>query len=318
MHSSRLSNPRLRAFHRLVALKGLTEPKQFHHALASSDLPLLRDYAQEKASAMTAGDIGANEGLDELTAAYLASHLAFSLVDQLVAMAPALPVGMNRILLAGGTSAEVTPEGAAKVATTVALSLADAPPTKVSSLVVVSREFLATGAAAEVMVLSEMGTALDSTANAAIVAAFPESVSLPGSGDAEADLKSGISASQPSLNGYLILAAPSVAAELALSDKAGAGMSVSGGSYIDGIQVVADDAMTSGMVILPVSRVMIRDDGLFLRTTEQDAIQMVDTPTPTPTQMVSLFQTNSVALLLERRWRLATQDAVIVEVGVSS
>lgn len=316
------SSPRVSAFRRLVALTALKGPGELAQALRDDSSPLLRDVMLERDAAMQAGDLGTNTGTDELIAAYLSTRLTSSVIDVLLQTAPPIPDGMNKILISGGTSAGTVAEGHAKVHQRLALSLSDAPAQKIASMVVCTKEFLeAGGSAAETLVTTELGKALDSAVNAAIAASFGAPTILPATGDPEQDLKAALAASQASTS-YVVWVEPGIAASLAMSDRAADTMTVAGGQFIPGVWIVADDE-ASGMTVIPAGRTMIRDDGLQVRRSQGDAVQMVASPTnasaetPVATTLVSLFQSNSIAVLLERRWRLVTQDVTIVQVGES-
>lgn len=316
------SSPRLTAFRRLVGLTALKGPGELAQALRDDSSPILRDVMLERDAAMQAGDLGTNTGTDELVAAYLSTRTASSVLDALLQTAPLIPDGMNKILISGGTSAGTVEEGHAKVHQRLALNLTDAPAKKVATMVVSSKEFIeAGGSAAETLITNELGTALDSAVNAAILGSFDTPVILPSTGDPESDLQAALMASQPSTS-YVALVEPSIAVGLSLSDRAESTMTVSGGQFIPGVWIVADDE-ASGMTVIPAGRTMVRDDGLQVRRSEGDSVQMVASPsnasaeTPTATSLVSLFQSNSIAVLLERRWRLVTQDVIIVRVGES-
>ena len=71
------------------------------------------------------------------------------------------------------------------------------------------------------------------------------------------------------------------------------------------------------LVLIDAANLVVTDEGLEVKQSEQAAIEMLDNPTnnsatPTGTNVVSMFQANATALRLIRwlHWTLATDDAV--------
>lgn len=110
----------------------------------------------------------------------------------------------------------------------------------------------------------------------------------------------------------------------ALGQKEHPELTMNGGRY-EGLPVITSQyvAPTSGggfIALVSASDIWLADDGqLMIRTSNEASIQMLDNPTnnsatATATSMVSMFQTNSVAMLAERfiHWKKRRTSAVAV------
>lgn len=107
------------------------------------------------------------------------------------------------------------------------------------------------------------------------------------------------------------------------------GLTMNGGTFM-GVPVIVSDYVTAdtagSMVILAnASDIYLADDGqVVIDASREASLQMLDNPTndsvtPTATQMVSMFQTNSVAIRAERyiNWSKRRASAVAVLTGVN-
>lgn len=93
-------------------------------------------------------------------------------------------------------------------------------------------------------------------------------------------------------------------------------MGVGGGEFLTGVSVVPVDAETSAgstVTVIPADRMALSDYGLVIRASKEGSIMMSDSPS-SPAELVSMWQTNSTAILAERMFRLIPQ-ANAVEVG---
>ncbi|WP_374328686.1 hypothetical protein [Azonexus sp.] len=245
--------------------------------------------------------------------AYLETLAETCLLDALALFVPTLNVSTRNAMLASGSAGSAT-EGGMKIVTKPTLTRTDAEPSKAAAIVAMSKEFLTLGGDAALgMVKTEMSTAISKTVNQMLVAQLIDSntVAIPASGDAVADLKAGIAAAGGAA-GYVIAAASGVAAALALSVENRGGMGVRGGAFTTDVHVVATDEV-DGMMVIPCRDLAIFDSKLELHPSGEAAIEMSDSPTGDGT-LVSLFQTGSVGLLAERSWHIGGDAvAVIVE-----
>jgi hypothetical protein len=163
---------------------------------------------------------------------------------------------------------------------------------------------------------NELRKAVTRAINLSVLAQLTDSdtVSIPGTGDALADLRAGLYMAGPS-TGYVVAAPSADVLDLSLRVENRAGMGVRGGTFVPGVEIVAMDSIT-GIYVIPASHVSVRDGGLQVRSAEHAVVNMADTPA-SPSQMVSLFQTNSLGLLAERDFSLA-HSAPMVIVGEGS
>jgi HK97 family phage major capsid protein len=244
-------------------------------------------------------------------------------------------------------------EGQAKPLTSFNFDKTTLTPLKCANIVVLTQELLMRESAnAETMVRDEMRNALVSLidtafidpANSGTSNVKPASVAngaphsaATGTGDADdvrTDLRSlineFIAANQQGGDIVLVMRA---------TDALGAGMmvnalgqpefpniSMGGGSLFPGLSVVTSQTVPSGTVIaLQPSEIFLADDGGFkVDVSTEASLQMLDNPTNasadgTATSVVSMFQTNSVAVLCERiiNWKKRRSTAVAYLTGVA-
>jgi hypothetical protein len=103
-------------------------------------------------------------------------------------------------------------------------------------------------------------------------------------------------------------------------------ISMGGGALFPGLSVITSQSVPSGVVVaVQPSEIYYADEGGFMIDVSREAsLQMLDNPTndvvtPTPTSMVSLWQTNSVGFRCERvlNWALRRPSAVAYITGVA-
>lgn len=246
--------------------------------------------------------------------AYLETLVENCLLDALALFVPALNVSTRNALLASGSAGSAT-EGGMKVVAKPTLTRADVEPSKAAAIVAMSKEFLMLGGDPAKKVLeTEMSAAISKTVNQMLVAQLTDSnsVTLPASGDAVADLKAGIAAAGGAA-AYVVAAAGGVAAALALSVENKGGMGVRGGAFTADVRVVATDEVDC-LLIIPCRDLAIFDSKLELHPSGEASVEMSDSPTGDGT-LVSLWQTGAVGLLVERSWHLAGKPTVVLVEG---
>lgn len=280
-------------------------------ALRNSNNPIVA-----KAAAHSTLNPEWQEGAAELARDYLASIAPFSIIDALKRYARVLPVQSHRVMIASDAVGDLAAEGAPKPVKRLSLSMGDVEPTKALGIVVLTQELAnAAGPEGRQMFEAELAASVAQASNASILGVLVNSgtLSTPGTGDPLADLRAGLQMAGPS-HGYVVAAPSGHVVDLATRVENRGGMGVRGGTFVPGVEIVAiDDA--SAITVIPASRVAIWDGGLELRSAEHASLDMRDTP-ESPAQTVSLWQTNCLGLLLERRWHLAqADDVVIVELG---
>lgn len=180
-------------------------------------------------------------------------------------------------------------------------------------------------------------------AKAAVANVSPASITngisaIPSSGGTDADAvrcdiqalwAPFIAARNPARNAVYIMDSTTALALSQMRNPLGArefdGITVNGGT-LDGTPVIVSDYMPAGVVILVnASDIWLADDGqVTIDASREASLQMLDNPTNnsatgTPTTMVSMFQTNSVALRAERyiNWARRRVSAVSYLTGVN-
>jgi hypothetical protein len=163
-----------------------------------------------------------------------------------------------------------------------------------------------------------------------------QSVAASGTGDADdvrLDIRSllqkYINANNPPSSGVLIMrSGDALALSLmvnALGQQEFNGISMNGGTLL-GIPVITSEYVPSGYVVMVnASDIYFADEGgIEIDLSREASLQMLDNPTndvvtPTPTTMVSMFQTNSVAFRAERalNWARRRDSAVALLTGVA-
>lgn len=275
------------------------------------------DLLTKAAAHSTLDAVWQGSDMRELAAAYIASVGEPDLISAISKYARNIPRGvMGRVLIATGATGNIVSEGFPKLIKRLDLTNGpDLPFAKSVAAVVVSQELLAaTGDAGRRLFEDELAKAVVRAANAAVLTLLIDSGTTtvaPGA-DPLASLRAGLVAAGPS-SGYVVTAPAGQVAWLATSDSNRGGMGVRGGTFVPGVDVVAlDDATT--MTVIPADRLAIWDGGLELRPAGHASVDMSDSPTATGSK-VSLWQTNSMGLLVERFWRIEGDTSGVVVVG---
>jgi hypothetical protein len=272
--------------------------------------------AKAAASTIVPGDLWHDADAQALAAAFVASIAEQSLVDAIAKFARPIPANVgHHVLLATGWSAGGVDEGAPKVVRQQGLTDGDTLPLKAAAIVVLSSELAqAASDAGRTLFERELRAAVIRGGNSAVIDFLVDSgtTSIAGSGDALAKVRAGLAAAGPS-DGYVVAASAGVVADLATRVENRGGMGIRGGTFVPGLEVIAHDDLT-GIVVIPASRLAIADYGLRVAPSGHASVDMRDSPTA-PAQLTSLFQTNSVALLGERLFRIGgdTTGVVVVE-----
>jgi hypothetical protein len=293
------------------ALGATKSPQAAIHVMERSPDPLVERIGKAAAITLT-GELGPEAR--DLAASFVASIAQFSLLDSLAKYARVIPETVNRTLIASDAVGDITTEGAPKPVINLGFDFAGIERTKSTAIVVLSEEFQkASGEDGQRLIEQELGSAVNRAVNTAVVDHYTNTsmTQVGGTGDALTDLRAGLKAAGAS-TGYVVAAPATDTADLATRVENRGGMSVRGGTFVPGVEIVAVDDL-SGMLILPASRVALRDFGLEIRGAGQATVDMRDTP-QSPAQQVSLWQTNCWGVIAERLFALGG-DAVAVKVG---
>lgn len=257
-----------------------------------------------------------NDGV-ALAENYIASVAEHSLLDLIAKHARLIPSGSTRVLVAADAVGDVVAEGDPKPVRKLNLSLADAEPTKSVATVVLSQELLAVGGdAVRRLFETELASAVTRCANMAVLDVLTDSSAtfVSGTGDPLQNLRTALQAA-PASDSFVVAMPSGQVADLATRVENRGGMSVRGGTFAPGIEVVAI-ADLNDMVCVPASRCALWLGGVEMRSAEHATVDLRDTPTD-PATPTSLWQTGSVGLLIERQWRIAQVDGVVIVEGAS-
>jgi len=207
-------------------------------------------------------------------------------------------------------------EGAPKPLTRLTLASNAIPERKSIALVVFSDE-LVRAPGAEALIGRELrGAVADATDSEFLAGLIDSSVpTVTGSGPTAADFGTDLAAALAYLRLHAgsrlyLVVTPDVAARLAVKMTNGVlafpDLAVDGGS-VAGITVLASDSLppaagsdTSNAMLIDAAALALADDTLVLSASRQAALQMDDAPSAGAAAMVSLFQSNLVALRAER------------------
>jgi len=249
-----------------------------------------------------------------LAASYIASIAEGSLLDQIARYAVPVPLNQRRGIVASGMVGDLANEGAPRVIKNLDISeLLTGEPATAMALLVLSEELLqAAGDAGRIMFESELRKAILRAMNERVLLSLTTTSAeiVSGTGDPLADLRAGLRAA-PASQGYVVAASTAYTTDLATRTENRGGMGVRGGTFVPGIEIVAVDSI-EGLRIIPASHLAFADGGLRVNTTGEASVNMADTPT-SPSQLVSLFQTNSLGLLAAREFLVASKvDLVVV------
>jgi len=223
-------------------------------------------------------------------------------------------------------------EGKAKPLTSFNFARLTLPPLKVANICVLTMESIRfSSPKSDTIVRDQLAAALKerldldfiTPAKTAVAGVSPASItngapSIVSSGDdADAvrlDIRSLIAkymaANNPPTSGVFIMGSTVAAALTSMTNPLGqpefAGMSMTGG-VLFGFPVIASDYAPAGVVVLVnASDIYLADDGdITIDSSNEASLEMSDAPTgssitPTATQLVSMYQTNSVAIRAER------------------
>lgn len=273
------------------------------------------DLVQKAAAHAMADDLWTQDDGAALAAAFLASIAEGSLLDQIAKYASVLSLSSRKVLVASGAVGDVVAEGDPKVVRRLDLALGDIELTKAASIVVLTQE-LAKTVGGRRLFETELVKAVTRASNQSLLAKLTDSntIAVAGTGDPLTDLRAGLRAAGPSA-GYVVAASAGDVADLATRAENRSGMSIRGGTFVPGVEVVAMDDLDA-MHIIPASRLALWDGGLMLNSAGHATVDMADSP-ESPAQMVNLWQTNSIGLLAERSWHIAG-DSTLVIVGEES
>lgn len=268
------------------------------------------------ASHVTLDEVWRDSDIQQMAASFIASVAEPDLLQAIAKYARAIPRFAGRVLVASGATGDSTAEAFPTLIKNLDLTVgANTSFVKSLAAVVVSSELLsAAGDAGQRLFEGELEKAVVRKTNESVIASLIDSntTSVSAGADPLASLRAGVKAAGAS-DGYVVAMPAGDVAWLSTCVENRGGMSVRGGEFSPGIFIAAIDAATVTTVI-PASRLAFIDGGVELRPTDAASVSMADSPS-SPSQLVSLWQTNCVGLLVARYWRLAGDTSGVVVVG---
>lgn len=259
------------------------------------------------------GDLWTGPDAQSLAASYLASIAEGSLLDQIARYGVSLPLDQRRGIVASGMVGNMATEGAPRVVQNLDLSdLLTGDPAMAVALIVLSEDLVrASGEAGLALFEAELRKAVTRAMNLTVLTALTTTSApiVTGTGDPLADLRAGLRAA-PASEGYVVAASTAYCIDLATRTENRGGMGVRGGTFVEGVHIVPVDSI-EGLRIIPASHVAMIDGGLQASSTGEASVNMADTPT-SPSQQVSLFQTNSLGLMAAREFLVASNEDLVV------
>jgi hypothetical protein len=145
------------------------------------------------------------------------------------------------------------------------------------------------------------------------------------SGSTGADIEDDLSDALASLSGGLplrpvVVMGPSMAIYLATLRTNGTryfpDVTVSGGTVL-GVPVIAAREAFNLIVAIDAAGIAVADGGIEIDTAQQASLQLTDTPSAGPTNLVSLFQANAIALKTLRWISWAKRDDAVAYVDLA-
>lgn len=284
------------------------------HKLAGSQNPVIAKAATAPSLISDAASWGTDASIAELARSYVASATEVSILDLIALHGLALPPQLRRPLVATGLVADAVDEEAPKPVRRLGLALdSDAAPSKAVAMVVASRELILLGGDATLsMFEAELASAVVRGLNTSLVAQL-----ITTAGTSATTWQAAIALAGPA-SMYIVALPAAEVATLAVSDPA-AGLGIRGGQIVPGVQIVALDDLTAGTgLVVPASRLAIRDFGLQISGAGHATVELVDSPdnpATATTVMTSLWQADLVGLRAERSFIIGGDRAGCVAIA---
>lgn len=250
------------------------------------------------------------------------------------------PPGVEIPLTTEGSTTYWVGEGKAKPLTRMAVTRAALPPRKVAGIMVLSMELVR---ATDKRALSIFQTDLEDSVrrledssfinpdNAGVGSVQPPSVTngaptIASSGTIATDIKEALDLFTGNLDTATWVMHPRTAVGIGLAaDGLGADLGARGG-VLAGLPVLTSDAVprdgspgTSPITLLDAAGIVVVDEGILVKVSTATTLEMQgeptsDSTTPAATSQVSLWQTNSAAVMAERNinWLVGREGAVVV------
>lgn len=258
-----------------------------------------------------------------------------------------MPLGVQVLRATSGASAYWASQGAAKPVGRMSFARDSLPPLKIASLSILTKELLfSADPRSEKFIISDLvaaarelqDLAFVDPANSGVAEESPASVTngattITATGDPAADVAALIAAGEGNLETSYLTMHPTTAASIGLARDAG-GSFMFGDVGPRGGAILGVPVLTSRMVpidssggiiaLIDAGGIAVGEGATEVKTSNQATIEMESEPvgdsvTPTGSEMVSLYQTNSTALLIESEinWRAVRAGSVALIEGAT-
>ncbi|MEP5232498.1 MAG: hypothetical protein ABJQ78_13810 [Alloalcanivorax sp.] len=272
------------------------------------------EWLVDKAAYTSLTGIWDTEGGERIAQNYLASVRNADLLGSLLAYSKELPEDLGAVVAASGAIGSNVDEGDPKPLVKSSLNRSNLPELKVAGLAAISKELgMTTGSAGRRMFENELRNAVVGGSNSTIQSVATPASTITATSDTVADLTSLLEA-LPNSEHYVIASTGAVCRRLAMASDNG--MSVNGGEFIPGVHVVPcieDDSSAPALLGFACDRIAVANGGLFLTPATHASVELAESPT-SPAQLTSLWQTNMVGVLCERRFRFHHESEAVVQV----
>lgn len=253
-----------------------------------------------------------------------------------------VPIMAPVVTNSSGAIAYWVGEGKAKPITAASFNRSRLDARKVVGLTVISDELERYGVNAEITIRDDLAGAIAQASDAAFIDPAntgdmldqrPPSVTadapeIPSSGSDAAAIRADVEAAIAVFTGNLTTAAwvmhprTGVAIGMRLSAAGIANDLGALGGTLAGLPVLTSegvpyDSTGSSITLLDAGSILFAEEGISAEKSNQAVIAMSDNP-EAPSQVVSMWQTNSIALMVERtiNWKVGRPGAVVVITGV--
>jgi HK97 family phage major capsid protein len=261
----------------------------------------------------------------QLQDAFLLSLRSVSAYEQMLPFMKSLPVNLQNIAVASGTSGTTVGEGQTKPITKMTLAQVQVVPKKTTTIVAVSKELLQFSSSN--IFATELTNAVAEAVDASFVSEITNGISpTTSAGGGPVAILTDLAALLASLtvgaNSRIFLLVGSDVAKLWSVKTTIQGsllfpnMTPTGGE-VQGMQVIVTSAVSGSIVAVDASQLAAASGNIILDTSEEATLQFDSTPDSPPTNatnLVSLWQLNFAAIRATRFWAIGRGRSACVAV----
>jgi len=249
----------------------------------------------------------------QMVVAWAEGLRSMSPFDALLPLARPVPLDRSVVVVTSVATASVSAEAALKPITKLALDGNGVAPQKAVAIVVVTDDLLRFASPiATALINGELRAGVAAATNLAFLAGLADGIApINSTDDPLADLRAALAvvAANGGARPHWVVD-PALAVQLATYSVNGApafpAMTANGG-VVAGVPVLVSDqlpadSLGSLSIVVDASQLAMASETITLRASSFAALAMDDSPSPGAQNLVSMFQTNSTAILAERRF----------------